>query len=147
MWVLPKNILKRSNWAAGVQHVPYGHCTKLVFSLFIPVVHKKSSLRILSPWKCLSGQMLFQPFFTYQTSSLNSKWLLRLLKICFSKFWFDSEQKSWILKKFYVSSSAGNLGSHWIMGLKIKSYYQILARWWKLDHEKAELFSKNWEFI
>ena len=41
MWVLPKNILKRSNWAAGVQHVPYGHCTKLVFSLFIPVVHKK----------------------------------------------------------------------------------------------------------
>ena len=44
MWVLPKNILKRSNWAAGVQHVPYGHCTKLVFPLFIPVVHKKSSL-------------------------------------------------------------------------------------------------------
>ena len=63
------------------------------------------------------------------------------------KIWFDFEQKSWILKKFHVSSSARNPGCHWIMGLKIKSYYQILALYWKLEQEKAELFSKNSEFI
>ena len=137
MWVLPKNILKRSNWAAGVQHVPYGHCTKLVFSLFIPVVHKKSSLRILSPWKCLSGQMLFQPFFTYQTSSLNSKWLLSLLNRYSIKFWFDYEQKSWVLKKFYVSSSAGKSWCRWKIGLKSKSYYQTLPFWWTSKQGKT----------
>ena len=59
------------------------------------------------------------------------------------EFWFDFEQKSWILKKFYASSSAGNPRCLCIMGLKIKSYYQILVFWWKLDQEKAELFSEN----
>ena len=62
-------------------------------------------------------------------------------KGCPSKFWFDSEQKSWILKVFYASCSAGNPGRHWIIGLKIKSYYQTLPLWWKLNQEKAVLFS------
>ena len=46
--------------------------------------------------------------------------------ICSAK---NVQQKSWILPNFYDSSSAGNPGCHWIMGLKIKSYYQICAFW------------------
>ena len=44
---------------------------------------------------------------------------------------------------FYASSSVGNPGYHWIIGLKIKSYYQTLVLWSKLDQEKVVLFSKN----
>ena len=43
----------------------------------------------------------------------------------------------------YASSSVGNPGYHWIIGLKIKSYYQTLVLWSKLDQEKVVLFSKN----
>ena len=64
-----------------------------------------------------------------------------------ASFGIDSEQKSWILKVFYASCSAGNPGRHWIIGLKIKSYYQTLPFWWKLNQEKAVLFSKKWNFI
>ena len=49
--------------------------------------------------------------------------------------WIDSEQKSWILKLVYVSSSAGNPWCHWKIGLTIKSYYQTLVFWWKLDQK------------
>ena len=51
--------------------------------------------------------------------------------------------KSWIMKMFRVRSSAGNPGCHWIIGLKIKSYYQTLPFWWRLNQEKALLCSKN----
>ena len=60
---------------------------------------------------------------------------------------FGLNQKSWILKTFYASSSAGNPGSHWVIGLKIKSYYQTIPFWWKLNQEKAVLCSKKWKFI
>ena len=42
------------------------------------------------------------------------------------KFWINFEQDSSILKTFHVSSSAGNSGCLWMIGLKIKSYYEIL---------------------
>ena len=45
----------------------------------------------------------------------------------------------------YVSRSAGNPWSHWIIGLKIKFYYQTLPFWWKLKQEKAVLFRKKME--
>ena len=66
---------------------------------------------------------------------------------CPSRFCIDFEQKSWIFDMSRVSSSAGNPGSHWIMGLKNKSYYQTLPFWWKLDQEKSVLFSKKFKFI
>ena len=80
-------------------------------------------------------------------------WALRLSLVscgstrCSRKFWIDSDQKSWILKMFQDSSSAGNPGMHWIIGPKIKSYYQTLPFWWRLSQEKAVLFCKNWKFI
>ena len=43
----------------------------------------------------------------------------------------------------YVSRSARNPGCHWKMGLNIKSYYQTLLFYWKLNQEKAVLFSKS----
>ena len=45
---------------------------------------------------------------------------------------------------FRDSSSAGNPGYHWIIGLKIKSYYQTLPFWWRLNEEKAVLFCKKY---
>ena len=48
---------------------------------------------------------------------------------------------------FYALGSAGNPGCHWIIGLKIKSYYVTLPFWWRLNQEKAVLFSKKWKFI
>jgi len=48
-----------------------------------------------------------------------------------------------ICKMVYISSSARNLGHHWIISLKIKSYYQTLVLWSKLDQEKGVLFCKN----
>ena len=48
---------------------------------------------------------------------------------------------------FYALGSAGNPGCHWIIGLKIKSYYVTLPFWWRLNQEKAVLFSKKLKFI
>ena len=66
---------------------------------------------------------------------------------CSSKFWIDFKQKSWILKMFQVASSAEKPWCHWIIGLKIKSYYQTLPFWWKLDKKKAVLYNKISKFI
>ena len=63
------------------------------------------------------------------------------------KIWFDFEQNSWILKKFYVSSSVRNPGCLWLMGLKLKSYYQTCPYWLTSDLEKAVLFSKKWSLF
>ena len=100
-----------------------------------------------------SAQGYFRFFLTYfELNSLIKYWWDQKKRFfaglgCHNKFWIDSEQKSWILKMFRAHSSAGNPGCHWIIGLKIKSYYQTLPFWWKLNQEKALLFSKNWEFI
>ena len=44
---------------------------------------------------------------------------------------------------FHGPSSAGNPGYHLIIGIKIKSYYQTMTFWWKLNLEKAVVCSKN----
>ena len=52
-------------------------------------------------------------------------------------------QKVEICKMVYASSSVGNPGYHWIISLKIKSYYQTFVFWSKLDQGKVVLFCKN----
>ena len=56
---------------------------------------------------------------------------------CFSNFWIDFEQKSWILNMFYVSSSAGKSWCYWKICLKSKSYYLTLPFWWRSKQEKS----------
>ena len=106
----------------------------------------RKCLSCISFWTLLILRLLI----CCQTQLVKGKWHLYVYFDFLGQIMecsFDSEQKNWILKKFYVSSSAGNPGCHWIMGLKIKSYYQICAFRCKLDQEKAKLLSKNWEFI
>ena len=52
-------------------------------------------------------------------------------------------EKSLALEMFYALGSAGNPWCHWIIGLKIKSYYVTLAFWWRLNQKKLCYVVKN----
>ena len=66
-------------------------------------------------------------------------------KLCYSVKNESLFSKNWIFKMFRVLSSAGNPGYHWIIGLKIKSYYQTLPSWWKC--EKFSSFSNPVQYL
>ena len=73
---------------------------------------KEEAKQIFDPFSASCSLLTFNTQSSYYevASQAHNEW--PCCTGCSSKFWVDFKPKSWFLKKFYVSSSAGNPGSN-----------------------------------